>query len=105
MQIFKNKLKLPDLIDFVKPYALPADKAKEDRVIDSTTKETINKKEGEVGFAFVENLDGLASKVFSSHKAGLCLFIDKTQPSADRYMELLSLIAQEVGDYINVVVF
>lgn len=50
-------------------------------------------------------MEALQKDIVQSHKAGLVLFLDKEQAQADGYMKLLTGIALNVKEYINVVVF
>lgn len=70
-------MKLPELIKFSSPFALPKGSAKEEKVLDSQKKSSINSKKIDTGFKVVDGLDEMNKQIIESHKSGLVLFIDK----------------------------
>ena len=57
--MFAGKMKLPELIKFAAPFALPQGSAKAERVLDSQTKSNINSKKIDTGFKVVDSLNDL----------------------------------------------
>jgi hypothetical protein len=70
-------MKLPELMDFVTPYALPVDSKKEEKTLDSQTKTTMNTKK-DLGFKFIDSFEKLNSSIIDTTKAGLVLYIDRS---------------------------
>jgi hypothetical protein len=69
-------MKLPELMEFVSPFALPMDNKKEERTLDSQTKSTMNTKK-DVGFKFIDSVEKLTSTIIDTTRGGLVLYIDK----------------------------
>jgi hypothetical protein len=97
-------MKLPELMEFVSPYALPMDNKKEERTLDSQTKSTMNTKK-DVGFKFIDSVEKLTSTIIDTTRGGLVLYIDKSQPSNEEYMQLVGILARAFGHYINLAVY
>jgi len=57
--VFAGKMKLPELIKFASPFALPKGSAKAERVLNSQTKSNINSKKIDTGFKMVDSLEDL----------------------------------------------
>ena len=57
--LFAGKMKLPELIKFAAPFALPKGSAKAERVLNSQTKNNINSKKIDTGFKMVDGLEDL----------------------------------------------
>ena len=91
-------------MDFVSPYALPKDNKKEERTLDSQTKSTMNMKK-DVGFKFIDSFDKLSSTIIDTTRGGLVLYIDKTLPNNEEYMQLVGILARAFGHYINLAVY
>jgi hypothetical protein len=77
VNVFTGKMKLPELIKFAAPFALPKVSAKAERVLKSQSKSNINSKKIDTGFKVLEKLEDLNQKILESHKSGLVLYLDK----------------------------
>lgn len=100
--VFDGKMKLNELIDFVTPYALPADQAKEERVISSKQQTTVNQQSDSSGYQLLTSFSDIESKILDNWQGSLLYVGQKDDLS---YLSILEDFAKEYGMFLNVNLF
>ena len=64
-------MKLNELIDFIQPFALAEDQAKEERVIESKSQTTINESSDSSGYMLLTSVSDIEDKLLNEWQAAL----------------------------------
>ena len=87
-------MKLNELIDFVQPFALTEDQAKEERVIESKSQTTINESSDSSGYMLLTSVSDIEDKLLNEWQAALLYIGQKDELT---HIELLEELSREYG--------
>ena len=99
--VFDGKMKLPELIQFVEPFALAEDQKKEERVISSKSQTTVNQQNDESGYMLLTSVKDIEVKILAEHWGGILYVAQKDQLT---HLPIMEEFAREMGTFMQVAV-